>query len=163
MSELLGKLTGWVQAWGSGLPSEWDRNPVIKRWRQSVQDRGGHTLPTGYPFQPYKGAPCAYWLDNGVAGKRRFELAPVDVQRAAQWERAKDAGTISAGETAETLEEVSKDLGLDKGITGFLGKVFGLPHGAVVAIAVTAGLVLGYSALVQVGIAPPLNKLTGGK
>lgn len=139
--------------------SSYDDNPIVSRWREGVARRGGKTMPTGYPFDPHKGAPTAWWNDPSKAGGRKYELAPTIVQLAIGYERKKDAANLAAGAGVERLEASAKAVGLDKGLAGVLGKALGIDHRIIVIVAVIAGSVLAYSALVNVGIVPPIRKV----
>lgn len=139
----------------------WETNPLIAAWRRDVNNAGGRALPTGYPFAPDKGAPTAVFLVDENAGwaaadNRRYELAPLHVRAAVGWERAQDSATVAAGEIVEAT-------GLDKGIFGVLGKITGIPPGVLITVAILTGAVIGYAALVNAGIVPPVRELTKGK
>lgn len=151
-----------------GASSSWDSNPIIAAWRRDVNMAGGRALPTGYPSGPDKGAPAAVFLtdpDLGWAepGNRRYELAPVHVRLAVGWERSGEAATLAAGKAAETASGIVEATGLDKGVFGVLGKVTGIPPGVLITVAILTGAVIGYAALVNAGIAPPIRELTKGK
>jgi hypothetical protein len=141
--------------------SNYDANPTVAKWRAEVEAKGGRSLAVGYPFPPNKGAPTAMWNDPSKPGGRRYELAPLSVRLAVGYEKGKDVVTLRAGAAAEKAENIVGATGLNKGVLGVVGKLLGIPHGAVVAIAVAAGALIGYGALVNIGILPPLKSWVG--
>jgi len=141
--------------------SNYDANPTVAKWRAGVAAQGGRSLAVGYPFPPHKGAPTAMWDDSSKPGGRRYELAPLPVRLAVGYEKTRDGITIKAGAAAEKAESVLESTGLGKGVLGVVGKLLGIPHGAVVVIAVAAGALIGYGALVNIGILPPLKSWVG--
>lgn len=140
------------------LSSYYD-NPTVAAWAANVVARGGKTIPTGYPYAPDKGAPAGWWPDATKPGGKRWELAPLNVRVAIGYERKKDAAAIGAGELVEKIEAGASAVGLDKGITGVIGKALGIPHGPLLVMILIAGAVVGYGALVQIGVVPPIRKV----
>lgn len=141
----------------------WDSNPIIASWKREVEAAGGRALATGYPFPPDKGSPTAvYLVDESLGweagGNRRYELAPSYVRAAVGWERTQDSVTLASGKVAEGADSIVKATGLDKGLSGVIGRALGVPPGFIIGGAVLAGIVIGYAALVNVGILPPLNR-----
>lgn len=144
--------------------NNWRENPIVAAWVRSVEGKGGHVALTGYPYAPFKGAPTAFY-DEGPAGDptvnwaaRRYELAPMAVRAAVGFEATADKITIAAGKVLDTVDEVTEGLGLDKGVSGVLGKVLGIPRPVIIGGVILAGALAGYALLVNVGALPPLKK-----
>lgn len=149
--------------------NNWLDNPIIKKWADEGKRKGGIVLLTGYPYAPYKGAPCIKYaaLSAQVVGQAQFpytyELAPVGVRAAVGFEKFQDNSAIGAGKVVESIEDTAKALGLDKGLAGVASKALGIPLWLVITTVAVGGLVATYALLVNIGVAPPLNKLKGGE
>jgi hypothetical protein len=149
-----------------------DMTDAETNWRNAVAANGGHVSEQGtdrsgasfggYPYDPYKGSLAAWYPDDTVAGGRRWETAPLGVRLAHGYDAISDTVAIAEGKAAESALDVTKNLGLDKGVTGLIGKVFGIPHGAVVVIAVAGAAVGAYALLVSAGILPPFAEWERG-
>lgn len=134
-------------------------NPIISSWRDGVIAKGGDALLTGYPYAPHKGEPTAVYYPQGIAGPRQYELAPWYVRILVTGAKADDKVIIAAGKGAEKAEEIVRSTGLDKGLSGVVAKVTGVPHSVLVVGVLLGGIVIGYAALVNVGLLPPIRKV----
>lgn len=153
-----------LNPFSSEVPSNaiWDNNGTVAAWKKAVTAAGGAPQSGGYPYEPFKGQPYGRFVDPTVPLGVRYELAPANVRSVIAAGQVGNKVAIVEGKAAETAEEVVKATGLDKGLSGLIGKALGMPPGLVIGVALVIGVGVGYAMLVNIGAVPPLNKLTKG-
>lgn len=131
-----------------------DASPAYKKWADAVKKNGGLVIPTGHPYDPYKGAPTAKYPDKKVPLGFRYDVAPAEVRAVVASVRNDEAAAIRAGAFVESIEKA-----VSGGVVGIVGKTLGVPRWLLLTVVIGGGVVLAYGVGVQAGILPPARDL----